>query len=845
MKKLYTLLVVVLVGFVGKAQIITIPDANFKAKLLSVGVDTNNDGDIDQNEANQVQDLDVSNSNISDISGINYFHSLSNLNCSNNQLTDLDVSGLINLQSLSCFSNQLTNLDVSGLMYLGALDCHTNGISNLNVAGLYNLYYINCSGNYLQSIDLSGLTGLYNFVCSNNQLQSINVSGLTGLQYLFCSNNQLSNLNVSALTGLLELNCSNNQIPSLNVTGLIQLNRLDYANNPNLTVNLSGLNHLDYLRCSGTNLTSLDTSVLTTITSLECSSNQLTTLDTSNLTNINHIECSNNPLTAINTTNLVNLQSLRCNNTAIQTLDVSHCSQLYSLSCENISSLVSLFIKNGSNEVYGIILNGNSNLQYICADDSQVDSIQDYVNNIGLNCHVNSYCSFVPGGTFYSIKGNNRFDEDNNGCSVADLNYPNLKLSFTDGTNTGNLIPDTSGAYQFDVQAGTQTFTPTLENPAYFNISPTSSSVTFPTTTSPFIQDFCITANGVHNDLEVALSPILRARPGFDATYKIIYKNKGTVTQSGTVNLAFDDSRLDFVSAVPTTSSQTTNSLSWSFSNLLPFETREISVTLNVNSPTETPAVNNGDVLNYVVTIVGAADETPSDNTSTLNQAVVNALDPNDKTCVEGTTISPSMIGQYVHYVIGFENDGTANAQNIVVKDMIDTAKFDISTLIPLSGSASYTTRITNTNKVEFVFQNINLPFAAGTNTGYVAFKIKTMPTLLVGNTFSNSANIYFDYNAPIVTNTATTTIATLGTEDFDFGSLFTLSPVPAKNSLTISTKQDVMMRSVSIYNTLGQLVQVNTNPNETIDVSGLQSGSYFIRISSDKGSASGKFIKE
>ena len=162
-----------------------------------------------------------------------------------------------------------------------------------------------------------------------------------------------------------------------------------------------------------------------------------------------------------------------------------------------------------------------------------------------------------------------------------------------------------------------------------------------------------------------------------------------------------------------------------------------------------------------------------------------------------------------------------------------------------MSGSAAYTTRISNTNQVEFVFQNINLPFTAATNTGYVAFKIKTKPTLVVGDTFSNSANIYFDYNAPIVTNTATTTIATLGTQDFEFSSMFSLSPVPAKNVLTITTKQDVVMSSVSIYNMLGQLIQVNTNPNEAIDVSGLKTGSYFVKIVSDKGTASSKFIKE
>jgi len=71
------------------------------------------------------------------------------------------------------------------------------------------------------------------------------------------------------------------------------------------------------------------------------------------------------------------------------------------------------------------------------------------------------------------------------------------------------------------------------------------------------------------------------------------------------------------------------------------------------------------------------------------------------------------------------------------------------------------------------------------------------------------------------------------------------LAPVPTKNSLTISTKQAVTISSVSIYNTLGQLVQVNTNPAQTLDVSGLKAGSYFIKILSDKGSAVGKFVKE
>ena len=102
---------------------------------------------------------------------------------------------------------------------------------------------------------------------------------------------------------------------------------------------------------------------------------------------------------------------------------------------------------------------------------------------------------------------------------------PNQKFTFTSGALSGSLIPDESGNYTYHVQSGTHVITPVLENPNYFIISPTSASVTFPAATSPFIQDFCITANGIKNDLEISIIPIEVARPGFDANYKIVYKN--------------------------------------------------------------------------------------------------------------------------------------------------------------------------------------------------------------------------------------------------------------------------------------------------------------------------------
>ena len=409
------------------------------------------------------------------------------------------------------------------------------------------------------------------------------------------------------------------------------------------------------------------------------------------------------------------------------------------------------------------------------------------------------------------------------------------------------MISNASGSHQNYIVEGVYMVTPQIENPTYFAISPPTINVSFPAQVSPLLQDFCVTANGIHNDLEVSIIPITNARPGFDAVYKILYKNKGTTIQNGTINLDFEDSVLDFISASSNVSNQSINTLIWNFVNLTPFETREIQFTLNINSPQESPAVNNNDVLSLNATITGLADEIPQDNTFTLNHTVVNSFDPNDKTCLEGTTITPDMAGKYVHYKIRFENTGTANAQNIVVKDIIDTTKFDISSLMPMDASHSFVTKISNGNTAEFIFENINLPFDDANNDGYVVFKIKTKPTLVLGDSFSNAANIYFDYNFPIITNTETTTIAVLETKDFEFSDYFTLHPNPAKTDLNIESKKGIKISSASIYNVLGQLVLVHTNLNQSksIDVSELKSGNYFIKILSDQGISNTRFIKE
>ena len=64
MRKFYFLLLGLLIFSGVQAQIVNIPDANFKVKLISLGIDKNNNGEIEVDEAKNVKQLVINNSNI-------------------------------------------------------------------------------------------------------------------------------------------------------------------------------------------------------------------------------------------------------------------------------------------------------------------------------------------------------------------------------------------------------------------------------------------------------------------------------------------------------------------------------------------------------------------------------------------------------------------------------------------------------------------------------------------------------------------------------------------------------------------------------------------------------------
>src|SRR5690606_34546792 len=131
--------------------------------------------------------------------------------------------------------------------------------------------------------------------------------------------------------------------------------------------------------------------------------------------------------------------------------------------------------------------------------------------------------------------GENRLDGNGDGCDASDLSVPFLQYQISDGNLSGSIISDGTGSYSLPVSTGVHSIFPALEHPEYFNISPSSVTVTFPDESSPFSQDFCLTPNGNFADTEILIVPTVPARPGFDAHYDIVYKNKGNTIASGSI----------------------------------------------------------------------------------------------------------------------------------------------------------------------------------------------------------------------------------------------------------------------------------------------------------------------
>ena len=351
---------------------------------------------------------------------------------------------------------------------------------------------------------------------------------------------------------------------------------------------------------------------------------------------------------------------------------------------------------------------------------------------------------------------------------------------------------------------------------------------------------FPMTLTQSYNDVTISIAPVNAPRPGFTYTNRITYKNQGVATAYGT--LTFVKPTQITAALVVSQAGTVTNTTGfiYNYTNLLPNETRTFDVIMTVPL---VPIVTINSLLTDSVSISATTttDIDLTNNSNSNSQIVINSFDPNDKMESRGKTIPFNQFTQddYFFYTIRFQNNGTANAIDVRIEDVLNS-QIDETSVLMVSSSHNYTLKRIN-NQLVWDFKNIFLTPSSINDTGskgYVQFKVKLNPGFQAGSIIPNNASIYFDSNPAIVTNTFNSKFTVpLIVSDFDSGSLV-LYPNPASSSVQIELMNTIeQLKKIVFYDILGKAVKtISTLRTDslTIDVSDIAKGVYLVEITSE-----------
>ena len=437
-------------------------------------------------------------------------------------------------------------------------------------------------------------------------------------------------------------------------------------------------------------------------------------------------------------------------------------------------------------------------------------------------------------------------DSNNNGLKdPTEANFTNGSFTYQkNNTGSVNYLSNPLGAQSIYDENPSNTYDFNYEinseYAAYYGETPTNyNDINIAVGSGTQTLYFPITVTQTYSDVDVAIISQAPPRPGFENTQKIIYRNLGSLPTSGTITYTKSNGDVTISQILPAATTATSTGFTYNFTNLLPGEIRFINVKLMV--PT-IPVVNLGDVFSSTVLITSVENDINTNNNSFVkNEIVVAAYDPNDKNEARGATIQINQFDQedYLFYTIRFQNTGTSSADTVRIEDDL-TSEFNFASVRVVSASHNYSMERIN-NKLIWTFKNINLPGAFQDEVlsqGYVTFKIKLNPGFEVGDSIENTAEIYFDFNPPIVTNTFQTTFTpNLSIGSFDVNNVV-LYPNPAKEMVTIQLKNSSeTLQKITIYDLIGKQIKTvsgNGTQQSTINIGELSNGVYMIEIITD-----------
>ena len=218
-----------------------VPDDNFEQTLIDLGYDDIMDNYVLTEKIQILRVLVIRGENkIKDLTGIEDFKYLQNLNLNGHKLTSLDLSKNLLLVKLECSGNELASLNVTKNLQLKVLNCGDNELTSLDVSNNEQLITLGFWSNELSEIDISNNRYLEQLFCYGNNLQELDISNNYYLEGINARHNELKELDLSANGDRMRfLYCENNQIEKLDVSYIKNLTFFSCFRNPLSCVQVS------------------------------------------------------------------------------------------------------------------------------------------------------------------------------------------------------------------------------------------------------------------------------------------------------------------------------------------------------------------------------------------------------------------------------------------------------------------------------------------------------------------------------------------------------------------------------------------------------------------------------
>ncbi|MBK9046196.1 MAG: T9SS type A sorting domain-containing protein [Bacteroidetes bacterium] len=442
---------------------------------------------------------------------------------------------------------------------------------------------------------------------------------------------------------------------------------------------------------------------------------------------------------------------------------------------------------------------------------------------------------------------------DGNSNSVQDFGEPFIANRKIIEQSTGRFgFSNQNGEYIVAViDSGNFNVAPTAIN--NYNVVPVSHNVYFAgVQQTDSLNNFAYQPQGVFNDLCVSITPTGPFRSGFSATYMISYENVGTTTILPTI-IFFPDNNVAYSSSNISPSIITPDSIVWNLGQLSPFQTGNILVSVMVNQ-----GLTIGSLINSTVRIEPVSgDANPTCNYGAWEVFITGSYDPNDILVNEDTLTTTQLATEpFLEYMIRFQNTGNDTAFTVKILNPIDTLKLSLSSFEFLNASHNVELKwLPWERNMEFKFNNILLPDSninEPLSHGYVRYRIQPKTSLVAGDSVTNNAAIYFDFNAPILTNTAITKIVlTTGLQPLETKYDYIVYPNPTTGQVLLEVNSTYPANAqVSLHTIQGEIDKIEIYPLKSginklnLNTSDLCSGIYLVRLVIDGNTVVKKLVK-